>query len=565
MGAIFRLWAAMLLLGFAWAQPARAADRTVFDRACVIGADQKLDFAHIRANGSWHCNPAPQDATGRHSWVKIYGSELTGNVLHLESNATVFEGLLLVFEWQDGAIEEHYLDQAELARNWTSGARFSVPIALGAVAPKYLYVRIDDPISPQVATGITFRSPEEAVEDKVLTVSTLGIFVGILAVVALLSGLMARAIRRKFALYHLVFTVLLMIYTVSSTSLIFLVLPDLSLWHRTVISYVALACAMVFIPPFVFDFFEEGTLPPAVKGMLKIAGMIALVGGILFPLGSIWGVYLRHFYHLAFIPGMIAITIAVGVAWYRGSRAARMMVFAWLLPFFCVLERIMRGLDLYTLPNTVDFLFYGAMAFEAFAMTVAIVWRVSDIRVERDRAIQQTEELDQQARHDQLTGLANRRDFDERRWRQSDFLAIIDLDRFKRINDRHGHETGDRVLQAVGTVLSEAREDGEILCAWRLGGEEFAVAMEARSIDDAALIFNAIRGRISGKIADMAAEIDEPVTASAGMSQIGPEVRQAFRAADSALYHAKGGGRNRLCYESSSGALATIFPRPLAA
>ncbi|HBM72974.1 MAG TPA: hypothetical protein DD436_10190, partial [Erythrobacter sp.] len=92
------------------------------------------------------------------------------------------------------------------------------------------------------------------------------------------------------------------------------------------------------------------------------------------------------------------------------------------------------------------------------------------------------------ARRDPLTGLANRRALIEQFEGFADSgaslrLMVIDIDRFKRINDRFGHDMGDRVLQTIATVLlSHARGD---ICAARLGGEEFAMLSRSDALDPA--------------------------------------------------------------------------------
>src|SRR5690606_17686425 len=101
-----------------------------------------------------------------------------------------------------------------------------------------------------------------------------------------------------------------------------------------------------------------------------------------------------------------------------------------------------------------DFAFYGSMAWQSVVMAAAITWRIGRIRSERDLAQAQEQALGTLALTDGLTGVPNRRAFDTRQWREGDYLAIIDADHFKRINDRHGHQAGDDVLRAIGGHLA---------------------------------------------------------------------------------------------------------------
>lgn len=157
---------------------------------------------------------------------------------------------------------------------------------------------------------------------------------------------------------------------------------------------------------------------------------------------------------------------------------------------------------------------------------------------------------------DHLTGLPNRRAFeavfhDEKLQAQEMleplYVALIDIDFFKRVNDTHGHETGDRVIRAVGQALSRISDHCHVA---RHGGEEFVLLF--RGLDpgkvfeqlDAARERMAVRrfiDRVSGK------PIGE-VTFSAGLVDVFAyaDMGEALRAADEALYRAKQGGRNQI-------------------
>jgi diguanylate cyclase (GGDEF)-like protein len=149
---------------------------------------------------------------------------------------------------------------------------------------------------------------------------------------------------------------------------------------------------------------------------------------------------------------------------------------------------------------------------------------------------------------DPLTGLGNHRHFHERLQRELIAaeeasvplsLCLIDVDDFKRINDRHGHPAGDRVLSQVATRL---RQGGE---AFRLGGDEFAVLLpehdEPTALDTATSIIERLRS--------MELEHNEQITVSAGVATFpvqGVGRDELIRLADSALYWAKEHGKNRV-------------------
>jgi diguanylate cyclase (GGDEF)-like protein/PAS domain S-box-containing protein len=159
--------------------------------------------------------------------------------------------------------------------------------------------------------------------------------------------------------------------------------------------------------------------------------------------------------------------------------------------------------------------------------------------------------LTRQAMTDPLTGLANRRVFDLDLVRglasgKSGCLALFDLDHFKRINDLYGHATGDRVIQVFAEVLRESVRAGDN--AVRLGGEEFAVLLFSAKVGDAQQICQRILQRFAAREEHPSADTVLRATVSAGLARFEPgsSPEAVMTAADTALYHAKNGGRNRL-------------------
>jgi diguanylate cyclase (GGDEF)-like protein len=164
------------------------------------------------------------------------------------------------------------------------------------------------------------------------------------------------------------------------------------------------------------------------------------------------------------------------------------------------------------------------------------------------RADNLIDELRHAALTDVLTGLPNRRAFFERLAAQADSgtracLAMIDIDHFKQVNDRHGHAAGDAVLRHFADLArSSFRADDMV---GRIGGEEFAVILRGTTVEQACNVCQRLVDRLS------AAEIGTPmgpvhVTISIGIAAIAHDGDAAMAAADSALYDAKRSGRSRL-------------------
>jgi diguanylate cyclase len=167
------------------------------------------------------------------------------------------------------------------------------------------------------------------------------------------------------------------------------------------------------------------------------------------------------------------------------------------------------------------------------------------------------DEARRSAEEDHLTGLPNRRAFEavfEEQFRQARAaaeplcLAFCDIDHFKKINDEHGHEAGDRVLKLVADAF--ARISGDHCHVARHGGEEFVLLLRGETLEQARVQLDHLREQLASRRLVNRAN-DKPfgqVTFSAGIADVFAcgDPRTALRAADMALYRAKQEGRNRV-------------------
>lgn len=197
---------------------------------------------------------------------------------------------------------------------------------------------------------------------------------------------------------------------------------------------------------------------------------------------------------------------------------------------------------------------YGlALAGAGLAMLGLLVLSAITALRANGRADEATAELQRIATTDALTGLWNRRHLLERleaetgRSRRNGrplCVAILDVDHFKRVNDRHGHPGGDEVLRALARQIKDAVRLSDVV--GRMGGEEFAILMPETDRAQAQLVCERLREMMAGRPVTLPSGAAPTVTLSTGIALMAGEEAsdRLISRADAALYEAKAGGRN---------------------
>jgi diguanylate cyclase (GGDEF)-like protein len=176
-------------------------------------------------------------------------------------------------------------------------------------------------------------------------------------------------------------------------------------------------------------------------------------------------------------------------------------------------------------------------------------------QLERTELTQVIHELTEISLRDPLTGLFNRRGLEERlteefararRYGAPLSLIMIDIDHFKRVNDRHGHMVGDIAISHVARLLTKGRRASDI--AARYGGEELVLLLPHTPLEGAMSLAERLRHQIE-ETPYRAGEAEDHLTASLGVAVYERAMREPMallEAADRALYRSKREGRNRV-------------------
>ncbi len=184
-----------------------------------------------------------------------------------------------------------------------------------------------------------------------------------------------------------------------------------------------------------------------------------------------------------------------------------------------------------------------------------LIWSIVSQKRADEKILKLNEKLEILAMSDELTSLPNRRSFfirgneeinRSRRYKIPLSLIILDIDKFKNINDSFGHDTGDLALQCIAKTLKEQCRDVDLPA--RLGGEEFGILLPNTKLEEAVIMADRVRKAIED-LPCLMQEKTITMTASFGVASMESDMKNLdalFHNADTAMYQAKNSGRNRV-------------------
>ena len=261
----------------------------------------------------------------------------------------------------------------------------------------------------------------------------------------------------------------------------------------------------------------------------------------------------------------MAFCTAASQAFAMHPRQARLSILALMLPGVAVF--LVPSFDLRS--TGITLFFYGFYLLANLRRSAAEYSSQLDTEVE---LLQSRAEVALLSLTDSLTGLANRRNY-ELRWQQASSIAarqavplallVLDLDHFKRVNDRHGHLAGDACLKHFADVLRKhVRREGDFIA--RLGGEEFVVVLPGTTRAESLEFSETLRAAVAEAPCHFEGS-DIPLTVSVGVDVVDPSSTPGltFKRADAACYAAKEAGRNRVIAWSTALETRTAARAPL--
>ena len=505
----------------------------------LLANPSRFDCARTQSDfgrGSYwiRLTPPPARATA--------GLDMLGFIATWQDNAT------LTARHRDGTMATVRLDNRTLSSLTHIGARVVLPLPGNQSPIDALLIRSEVAAN---SSGLLFNpvlvNTAAANRDERLETTIFALFAGLCLALLVYNGVMWLTVRERFQRTYCLTILSMLIYTWSSSGALSLAFPlsDFTLHYR--ICYPALALVGGLALRFFVEFLETEAVPPRLRQLVNAQSVWVFAAGFAVSIAPVGWVHLfDRLYAASFIPVPL-LAIALGIsANRRGSQAIGVLVLAWAAPMLMTVIRIAHALNFIGYSYAIAHSAVIAMSLEALLSSLAMASRVKRIVAERDMALAEERVARRLADIDPLTGLLNRRALLSRvlGWQNREplRLLLIDIDHFKTINDSHGHDLGDEVLRELAGLLAE--QTALRASIGRLGGEEFALVGEARELSApvALAILSAVRAhRFSGGVS---------LTVSIGMAEAPVPGESAwlelYRRADSALYAAKGSGRNRL-------------------
>ena len=508
---------ALTMVQVAMAGP-RAGARVGVECHASAAADE--DYATLaRAPERWVCQPRDWSIDGGQALLRFdYGPKgVVGAAapLRFTTELTRFSYMRLTVVGSDGHSITRLVGEAGMVAGtdgWTMST--ALPQVNGPV--RQVIVSITGARHPRILAGarLDVAAPTSGTDSRDATVYQL--------VIAALTGMLCLPLVFNFAFYRILRERFL-------------------LWHTAV---VVLMLGVTL---------EDGVLSPRERRALRVTAVwipfwvavYMLADGPARP-WAFWAFYVQY------VPVLALFVWVMVAAWLHGSRAVYFQIIGW-APFMVLgVVRIGSALGLAPHPIEAELAQHFAIAWEVIVTAVGVTDRFMTIRRDRDRAMAEARLMGQLADHDPLTGLLNRRGIETR---FADLhaegyraMALIDLDRFKQVNDTFGHSKGDDVLKATAHVLTS---DPDVL-AVRIGGEEFLLLLRGRNVGARA---ERLRRAISQRVSSEVPGLDRLVTASMGLVtsegdwDVVPGFAALYHDCDKLLYHAKSCGRNRTMAE----------------
>ncbi len=557
-----RLWLGLSALILALlAVPAQGRALDVERDLCHAVSATALDDADL-SKLRFSCQGKPAGYQKSSLWLRTaLDGDMPRRNVALMVHLSRFDRLAVGFSYSDGAARWQRVRAGDYGSHWRAGGQILFEAPDRAVPLTAVTMRFDGLAAYELVRARMLPRGEAGMQ-SVGVAAAVGAALTLLLVSCIYSLSLAFAVRRQYLAWQAAWAGTMLLWGGFWSQMPLALAPGMA-GTSTAQLCTFLACLAVALATLsAVSAIDRGVAPKGLRTIALVLGLGVAAAGV--PLALVRSGSLGIFADLlgiVIIADLLAVTLYLGRAWRRGSLEARDFLGAWGLP--------MAVLGLIHVVDVEDGFWGGgsklvvlvAATWQALWLAAAATRRTAHLRVERDDARNAAAQAKQLARRDPLTGLPNRRGFIEsvtpllERARADNLpaaLLLVDIDRFKSINDIHGHDAGDVVLTGIARRIE--RWEGPMCTVARLGGEEFGLLTIGMEGIILARFAESIRRGIAA--CDHSEAVGQRlVTASVGVAEVQPacDFQQLYRLADEALYDAKRGGRNKVAVQRHQG------------
>ncbi len=445
--------------------------------------------------------------------------------------------------YADGSIRQAGFTSRTAGRLLGLGAVIVQPMPRHDAAPVRLLWHVEGAANLRgLILGAAIASHHQRDTAEILLAALYGGFAGMAIALIVYNLALWGALRQAFQPAYCLLVLCLLAYALTSSGALGQMLPGLDNNDRQRLNALFLAGSAAAALLFARTFFERTVF----VGWLRPASTIVMAG-LLFT-GLLWAAFAPWHFHIldtmlasAYLALLALIPAVLIQAWRVRSNFLWLFALAWSVPIAVAGLRVANAFALLEWSLWLDNSTILSMALESMLSSLAIAYRIRLLSVERDTAREQEIAARLLADTEPLTGLLNRRAFLTRAiGRPGDqMLLIADVDHFKRVNEKLGHDGGDEVLRVVARALRNAVPPDALVA--RIGGEEFAILLDAANAVAPDAVLDSLRSQRM--------PFDIVVTASIGACT-GPLLHEKdwkllYNCADRALFAAKAAGRDR--------------------
>ncbi len=521
----------------------------------------------------FRCGEKPSGYQPARLWLQLDPQRyaLRGEAPTLLVHQTRFDRLAVAFRYADGSIEWQQVRAGDFGDHWRPGAQIAFTPSDQKTQLRSITLRVDRLASYPLLRLRLVRAGEAGVETAILG-ALIGAALTLLLAGAVYNLSLALGTRRSYLGWQGAWAATVFLWGAIWSQFGLLVAPGMAGTLAAQTCTALSALSVLFATLSATSALERNRIPGSLRVTALALGIA--VAGIGIPATLARGPLIESIappLAAAVLGNLVAVLACLIVGARRGSAEARDLLAAWSVPMVALGLTQLVDLGTFFWGGGPQILVLFASAWQTLWLSFAASRRLARLRTERDLARAAEARASRLAEHDPLTAIRNRRGFldaaealvaSAAHRQASVALLLVDIDRFKAINDEHGHDAGDIVLCTIAARL--ARWESAACTVARLGGEEFAlltISPDQTAVDFAELVREEIAA------CDHRAAIgDQRVTVSIGVAEGRPRVDLAklYRDADRALYAAKRGGRNQVRHADKVPAPVATEQRPAA-